>query len=152
MNEYAPNRRSYLRSTLTEDQWALANEDDLSDTGVEIEDLAAGYVDDEPLPLAPSSRVAYRARLPRRSRYEPNGQGRIPAPLHEQRHWEVEPWNEQLETQHSPRRVASQPRRAVQKSQVGSNIPLWAILLLVVLGLTAVLVTVLAFVMVLSLL
>ncbi len=152
MNEYAPNRRSYLRSSLTEDQWALANEDDLNDAGVEIEDLAAGYVDDGLPPLPPSSRSAYRTHVPSMSRRESVGQGHIPSSPYEQRHWEVEPWNPQLESQHSPRRVASQPRRAVPQSAVESHIPLWAIALLVSLALVAVLVGVLAVAMVISLL
>ncbi|WP_119068075.1 hypothetical protein [Aggregatilinea lenta] len=152
MNEYAPNRRSSLRDTMTDDQWALANEDALADPGLDLEDFAAGYVDEGLPPLPRSTRSVARAHMPHLSRRESIEQDRIPRPLHEQRHWEVEPWNPQLENQHSPRRVPSQPRHAVPKSQAGSNIPLWAILLLVILALFAALASALAIAFVASML
>lgn len=152
MNEYAPNRRSVLRDTMTDDQWALAGEDDLGDASVDLEDLAAGYVDGDPLPLPLSSRAAYRADMPRPSRRDSTGQGYIPTPPHKQTHWEVEPWSEDLERQHSPRRTPPQPRRAVPRPSAGSNIPLWVIALLVSLALVAVVVAALAIGMIVSLL
>ncbi len=112
-----------------DDAWGAADEDDLAEDDLEIEDLAAGYVDEGLPPMPPPPAQAHRQRRP--------PVGVVPRSLHQQTHWEVEPYDKD-------RFRAQPPRRRAVPSDGGGKIPVWAIALLVTLALLAILAIVLA--------
>lgn len=130
-------RRYGGRRDTEDDAWAAAEEDDLADSGLEIEDLAAGYVDEGLPPLPPPPVYA------RPPRHTPDSV--VPRSPHDQTHWEIEPYERD-------RAHAQPPRRTVPPDGGGGRIPVWAIALLVTLALLAVLALALALAAIVALL
>lgn len=162
-----PRRRpaEYRRESETDDAWAAADENDLDDPGVEIEDLAAGYQwedqdrygvrpphhpasgDYRPDPLAPDDPASDLGPLPesvRRVR-----QRTSPAPR-SARAASQTPYPDSptysRDTGGPERReifytTPGVPRPALPRPAYGppSGIPFWQILLLVILGMAALL-------------
>lgn len=157
-------RRQWAQNEI-DDAWAAADEDDIPDDNVEIEDLAAGYVDepvtlsraviDEPVTLdsvtlddpleddtisqvdlGPLPASAQRLVEERRGNVRYSG-GRAHAPIEQPATYQT---------------VAPEPVYTPSRPGRLSNIPFWGILLLVFLTLVALLVIFLAIASVLSVL
>jgi hypothetical protein len=167
MNTYDPGepydgppprrRRPYRRESEFDDAWAAADEDDVYDDHVEIEDLAAGYLweerdrygveQDEPAsrrqpdlgPLPPSAQRFYERRhvsrrnLPHQTVDRDQLYANSPSYRKSQRNT-IDRALARLDTDDS------------RLPGVLSHIPFWGILLLVLLGFVALLVAILAFV------
>ncbi|HEX3051785.1 MAG TPA: hypothetical protein VHP83_14095 [Aggregatilineaceae bacterium] len=160
-------RRSRRRRTENEidDAWAAADQDDLYDDAAEIEDLAAGYVDDRLRPPRDSmntEQISLRdlgpikgaaRRLQERTRHQPPRQERI------RRHYDPEEaYADSPSYQANKRNILdrvldpisgeinytpSKPKRGVP-SNARPPLPVWGIAMLVILGLVALLVVVFA--------
>lgn len=160
-----------LQESEFDDAWSAANEDDISDHLLEIEDLASGYVYDETErrygddespnvpdlgPLPPSAqRLSGRRRQPReeriKNRYDPR-QAYAESPSYRSKRGII---NKVLSgiTGEEPVMPSMQPRRNPD-FQPGflSTLPFWAILILVFMGFTIALISVLVCVWTMALL
>ncbi|MBI5959853.1 MAG: hypothetical protein HY866_14020 [Chloroflexi bacterium] len=163
MSDYDPGdlvdpapRRKRRHFDEVEDVWAAAEEDDLADPGVEIEDLAAGYhwedrdrygLEDPPDPTQTNLSAPPPARRPRTPRGELVS-GRTARRYDRDRLYSDSPsyQRDQDQRRRTPQRFERPIDLPSARPQRGRSrgIPFWQILILVILGLTALLAVCLA--------
>jgi hypothetical protein len=170
-DEYKRRRRRFEQGSDADDAWAAADEDDIPDESVDIEDLAAGYVDESERPdmahntrppvrytdsglgpLPPSAqRATQRRSTPRESRIQKwydRSQIYTDSPSYHQS--QQNPIDRVLSPLNGDAHVPGQGRDPYRQPGVLGHIPLWGIVILVILGLMALFAVIFTFAFVLA--